>query len=106
MISTLKSDGRMAVIIPHGVLFRGGEEQKMRKWLITGFQGESTIAENTNTPCILEAVIGLPPSLFYGTSIRASILVINKKGSVHSYPTPFLLGYHKYEFEHILNNKK
>lgn len=79
MISTLKSDGRMAVIMPHGVLFRGGEEQKMRKWLITGIQGESTIAENTNTPCILEAVIGLPPSLFYGTGIPASILVINKK---------------------------
>ena len=81
MISTLKADGRMAVIMPHGVLFRGGEEQKMRKWLITGIQGESTIAENTNTPCILEAVIGLPPSLFYGTGIPASILVINKKGA-------------------------
>ena len=81
MISTLKADGRMAVIMPHGVLFRGGEEQKMRKWLITGIQGESTIAENTNAPCILEAVIGLPPSLFYGTGIPASILVINKKGA-------------------------
>lgn len=81
MISTLKADGRVAVIMPHGVLFRGGEEQKMRKWLITGIQGESTIAENTNTPCILEAVIGLPPSLFYGTGIPASILVINKKGA-------------------------
>ena len=79
MISTLKSEGRMAVIMPHGVLFRGGEEQKMRKWLITGIIGESTITENTNTPCILEAVIGLPPSLFYGTGIPASILVINKK---------------------------
>lgn len=81
MISTLKANGRMAVIMPHGVLFRGGEEQKMRKWLITGIHGESTIAENTNTPCILEAVIGLPPSLFYGTGIPASILVINKKGA-------------------------
>lgn len=81
MISTLKSDGRMAVIMPHGVLFRGGEEQKMRKWLITGIYGESTIEENTNTSCILEAVIGLPPSLFYGTPIPASILVINKKGA-------------------------
>lgn len=82
MISTLESEGRMAVIMPHGVLFRGGEEQKMRKWLITGIHGESTIAENTNTPCILEAVIGLPPSLFYGTGIPASILVINKKGAM------------------------
>jgi len=81
MIATLKSEGRMAVIMPHGVLFRGGEEQKMRKWLITGIHGESAIAENTYTPCILEAVIGLPPSLFYGTGIPASILVINKKGA-------------------------
>ena len=82
MISTLKSDGRMAVIMPHGVLFRGGEEQKMRKWLITGIQGETKIADNTHTPCILEAVIGLPPNLFYGTSIPASILVINKKDAM------------------------
>ena len=81
MISTLKANGRMAVIMPHGVLFRGGEEQKMRKWLITGIIGESNIAENLNTPCILEAVIGLPPSLFYGTGIPASILVINKSGA-------------------------
>ena len=81
MISTLEANGRMAVIMPHGVLFRGGEEQKMRKWLITGIHGESSIAENTHTPCILEAVIGLPPSLFYGTGIPASILVINKKGA-------------------------
>jgi len=81
MISTLKSEGRLAVIMPHGVLFRGGEEQKMRKWLITGIHGDSSIAENASTPCILEAVIGLPPSLFYGTGIPASILVINKKGA-------------------------
>ncbi len=81
MIATLKAEGRMAVIMPHGVLFRGGEEQKMRKWLITGIHGEATIAENTSTPCILEAVIGLPQSLFYGTGIPASILVINKKGA-------------------------
>ncbi len=65
MISTLKASGRMAVIMPHGVLFRGGEERKMREWMIK--RG------------ILEAVIGLPPALFYGTGIPASILVINKK---------------------------
>lgn len=81
MISTLKADGRMAVIMPHGVLFRSGEEQKMRKWLITGIEGESTLSENANSSCILEAVIGLPSGLFYGTPIAASILVINKKGA-------------------------
>ena len=80
MIATLESDGRMAVIMPHGVLFRGGEEQKMRKWLITGIIGAGGISENSdNLSCILEAVIGLPSSLFYGTGIPASILVINMK---------------------------
>lgn len=65
MISVLKGDGRMAVVMPHGVLFRGSEEKSMRKWLVErGY---------------LEAVVGLPAGLFYGTGIPASILVINKK---------------------------
>jgi type I restriction enzyme M protein len=67
MISVLKGDGRMAVIMPHGVLFRGGEEQSMRNWL--------------SEKGLLEAVIGLPPALFYGTGIPASVLIINKKGA-------------------------
>ncbi len=67
MFSTLKSTGRLAVIMPHGVLFRGGEERKMREWLIKdGF---------------LEAIIGLPPALFYGTGIPACILIINRTGA-------------------------
>ena len=65
MISVLKGNGRMAVVMPHGVLFRGSEEKSMRKWLVE--RG------------LLEAVIGLPSGLFYGTGIPASILVINKK---------------------------
>lgn len=68
MVSTLKSDGRMAVVMPHGVLFRSGDEQKYRKELIAGENG-----------CVLECVIGLPEGLFYGTTIPASILIINKK---------------------------
>ncbi len=65
MISVLKGNGRMAVVMPHGVLFRGSEEKSMRKWIVErGY---------------LEAVIGLPAGLFYGTGIPASILVINKK---------------------------
>ena len=67
MISVLKNNGRMAVVMPHGVLFRGSEEKNMRKWMVR--QG------------ILEAVIGLPPALFYGTGIPASILIINKDGA-------------------------
>lgn len=64
MISVLKNNGRMAVVMPHGVLFRGGEEQKMRKRLIVGG--------------LIEAIIGLPQGLFYGTGIPASLLIINK----------------------------
>jgi type I restriction enzyme M protein len=65
MVASLNNAGRMAVIMPHGVLFRGGEERLFRKWLIEkGY---------------LEAVIGLPPALFYGTGIPASVIVVNKK---------------------------
>lgn len=68
MIETLKpKTGRMAVVVPHGVLFRGAAEGKIRKKLID---------EN-----LLDAVIGLPEKLFYGTGIPAAVLVFkrNKK---------------------------
>ena len=67
MVSSLKSDGKMAVVMPHGVLFRGGEEKVCRKKFIKDG--------------VLEAVIGLPPGLFYGTGIPACVLVINKQGA-------------------------
>ncbi len=57
-------DGRVGVIVPHGVLFRGGAEGKIRKQLIE---------EN-----LLDAVIGLPPNLFYGTGIPAAILIFKR----------------------------
>ena len=64
MVASLNNAGRMAVVMPHGVLYRGGEERRFREWLIhRGY---------------LEAVIGLPPALFYGTGIGACVLVINK----------------------------
>jgi len=64
MLAVLKSDGRMATVMPHGVLFRGGEEREARQYFIDkGY---------------LEAVIGLPSNLFYGTGIPACILVLNK----------------------------
>ena len=68
MIETLKPGvGRMGVVVPHGVLFRGSTEGKIRRRLIK---------EN-----LLDAVIGLPEKLFYGTGIPAAILVFrrNKK---------------------------
>ncbi len=68
MIETMKpKTGRMAVVAPHGVLFRGSSEGKIRRKLIE---------EN-----LLEAVIGLPEKLFYGTGIPASILIFRKNKS-------------------------
>jgi len=64
MVASLNNTGRMAVVMPHGVLYRGGEEKKFREWLVNrGY---------------LEAIIGMPPALFYGTGIGACVLVINK----------------------------
>lgn len=65
MIASLKSNGKMGVVMPHGVLFRGSVEGEFRKHLIKELG-------------ILEAVIGLPSGLFYGTGIPASLLIINK----------------------------
>ena len=66
MIETMKPrTGRMAVVVPHGVLFRGAAEGRLRKQLID---------EN-----LLDIVIGLPEKLFYGTGIPAAILVFRKK---------------------------
>lgn len=65
MLAVLKADGKMATVMPHGVLFRGGEEKEARKHFIDrGW---------------LEAVIGLPAGLFYGTGIPACVLVMNKQ---------------------------
>lgn len=68
MIETLKpTTGRMGVVVPHGVLFRGSSEGKIREKLI-----------NEN---LLDAVIGLPEKLFYGTGIPAAILIFKKQKS-------------------------
>src|SRR5690606_34236094 len=68
MIETLKpKSGRMGVVVPHGVLFRGSSEGKIRQQLIE---------EN-----LLDAVIGLPEKLFYGTGIPAAILIFKKAKS-------------------------
>lgn len=64
MVASLKTTGRMATIMPHGVLFRGGSEKEIRKKMVDGK--------------IVEAIISLPPALFYGTGIPACVIVINK----------------------------
>ncbi len=64
MLASLNSNGVMGVVLPHGVLFRGSSEGKIRK---------AIIKDN-----LLDAVIGLPPNLFFGTSIPTVILIFKR----------------------------
>lgn len=66
-----EEDGRVAVLLPHGVLFRGGAEEKIRKYII----------DNLNR---LDAVIGLPANLFHGTGIPVCVLVLKSKRNGNS----------------------
>ncbi len=89
MFSTLKTNGRLAVIMPHGVLFKSGEERRMREWLIKeGY---------------LEAIIGLPPALFYGTGIPACILVINRNAASTRKEVLFINADHEYKVGKVQN---
>lgn len=65
MIASLKDEGMMATIMPHGILFRGGVEKAIREGIVNDD--------------LIEAIISLPQHLFYGTGIPACILIINKK---------------------------
>jgi type I restriction enzyme M protein len=67
MLGVTRPGGMVTTVMPHGVLFRGGEEGRIR----TGFLNDD----------LIEAVIGLGPQLFYGTSIPACILVLRSLGS-------------------------
>lgn len=64
MIASLNNDGMMGVVMPHGVLFRGASEKAIRQGILEDD--------------LMEAVIGLPSGLFYGTGIPACLLIINK----------------------------
>ena len=64
MLASLKRRGHMATIMPHGVLFRGGKEKLIREIFINDD--------------VIEAIISLPPGLFYGTGIPACVIVANK----------------------------
>lgn len=69
ILKTLKSNGKAAVILPHGVLFRGNAEATIRKTIIQKHW--------------IKGIIGLPANLFYGTGIAACILVIDKEGAAN-----------------------
>ena len=64
LATALEGKGHVGVVVPHGVLFRGGQEGKIR---------EAVVREN-----LLDAVIGLPANLFYGTGIPAALMIFDK----------------------------
>ncbi len=67
ILKSLKGKGKAAVILPHGVLFRGGAEGRIRRELVRrGF---------------VKGIVGLPPNLFYGTGIPACIVVLDKENA-------------------------
>lgn len=65
MVYHMDEDGRAVVLLPHGVLFRGGSEETIRRYLIKKLN-------------VLDAVIGLPANLFFGTGIPVCVLVLKK----------------------------
>jgi len=67
LLASLKDTGRGAIVLPHGVLFRGNAEADIRRKLVEAG--------------LIEAIVGLPPNLFYGTGIPACIVVIDKAGA-------------------------
>ncbi len=69
MIKSMNNNGRMAVVLPEGVLFRKGSEGKIRKKLIE--------------LDLLDAIIGLGPNIFYGTNLSPCILIFNNKKEKH-----------------------
>jgi type I restriction enzyme M protein len=69
ILKSMNANGRAGVVLPHGVLFRGGSEGRIREQIIKND--------------LLEAVIALPPKLFYGTGIPAAILIFNRNKPEH-----------------------
>ena len=65
MLATTNAEGMVGVVMPHGILFRGGAEGKIRRGIVEAD--------------LFEAIIGLAPNLFYGSSIPVAICVLNKR---------------------------
>jgi type I restriction enzyme M protein len=66
VLAVLEDDGLGAIVMPHGILFRGGKEKEIRREIIEKDR--------------LDAVVGLAPNLFYGTGIPACVLVLHGPG--------------------------
>jgi len=71
LLASLKSSGKGAIILPHGVLFRGNAEASIRKRLVQ--------------QSYIKGIIGLPANLFYGTGIPACIIVLDKESARHAH---------------------
>ena len=93
MIHHLDEDGTMACVLPHGVLFRGAAEGVIRKYLI----------EDRN---YLDAVIGLPANIFFGTGIPTCILVLKKDRGEHADNVLFIDASGKDHFEKVGNQNQ
>ena len=70
ILKSMKPSGRAAVILPHGVLFRGNAEAEIRKYIVRRHW--------------IKGIIGLPPNLFFGTGIPACVIVLDKEGAAAS----------------------
>lgn len=84
MVHHMDEDGRAVVLLPHGVLFRGAAEETIRKYLI----------EKLN---VLDAVIGLPANLFFGTGIPVCVLVLKRERNGNSDNILFIDASREYE---------
>lgn len=95
MIATLNHEGKAGVVMPHGVLFRGGAEGRIRQAILDDD--------------LIEAVIGLPADLFYGTGIPACILIINRNKTPEHKGKTFILdgskGYEEGVNQNVLRDK-
>jgi type I restriction enzyme M protein len=89
LATAVEGTGRVGVVVPHGVLFRGGQEGKIR---------EAVIREN-----LLDAVIGIPANLFYGTGIPTALMIFDKSREPGK---DILLIDASREFEQITNQNK
>lgn len=90
MIHHLDDNGQMAIVLPHGVLFRGAAEEHIRRYLV----------EDRN---YLDAVIGLPANIFYGTGIPTTIMVFKK---CREYPTDIIFIDASQEYEKGKNQNR
>ncbi len=91
LATAVEGKGRVGVVVPHGVLFRGGQEGKIR---------EAVIKEN-----LLDAVIGLPANLFFGTGIPAALMIFDKSRKPVSKGKVFFIDASR-EFEQATNQNK